>query len=247
MSFDYAAEKDGKLLIALIFSVGIHILLLYNWPVYRNLFMERMPPADIEVTYLKAKEQPAGRQPEAAVKRSEPLPELSAPKKLISEEIPAAVQVKKIETEARRKEPSASPPAKREAGKKPEAEQASKIVIKQPAVIKMGTISAVDASVDLQGMRLIPPSYSQVVRDRIIDNIDTSKTGGEGDVYVRFVIMSSGALKEVNIIDEKSTADGVLRIAAFGAIKNSAPFPSFPEKVNLPEIAFTCQITFARK
>ena len=156
-----------------------------------------------------------------------------------------SVLAKKIE--ARKKEPAASPPAKREPGKKPETEQASKIVIKQPAVIKMGTISAVDASVDIQGMRLIPPSYSQVVRDRIIDNIDTSKTGGEGDVYVRFVIFSSGALKEINIIDEKSSNDGVLRVAAFEAVKNSAPFPPFPEKVNLPEIAFTCQITFARK
>src|SRR3990167_2452299 len=247
MNFDYAAEKDRKLLIALIFSVGIHILLLYNWPVYRNLFMERMRPGDIEVTYLKSGEQPAARQSEVTVKRSESQPELLPPKKLISEETPRAVPVKEIETEARKKESVASPPAKREAGKKPEAEQTPKIVIKQPAVPKRVTTASVDASVDLQGMRLIPLSYSQVVRDRIIDNIDTRKTGGEGDVYIRFVITSSGALKEVNIIDEKSSADGVLRAAAFAAVKNSAPFPEFPEKVRLPEIVFTCQITFARK
>ena len=243
MNFDYAAEKDGKLLIALIFSAAIHILLLCNWPVYRNLLMEKMRPGDIEVTYLKTREQPAGRQSEVAVKRSESQPEFSAPKKLISEEIPKAVPAKKSETEAPKRESFVSSPSKKAA----DQEQLSKIVVKQLAVPKTGATASVDASVDLQEIRLIPPSYSQVVRNRIIDNIDTRKTGGEGDVYVRFVVTSSGALKEVNIIDEKSTDDGVLRAAAFEAVKNSAPFPAFPEKVQLSEIAFTCQITFARR
>src|SRR3989338_1277867 len=139
MNFDYAAEKDRKLLIALIFSVGIHILLLYNWPVYRNLFMERMRPGDIEVTYLKSGEKPAARQSEMTVKRPESQPELSPPKKLISEETPRAVPVKEIETEARKKEPAAPPPAQRGGGKKTEEGQNSKIVIKQAAVPKMVT------------------------------------------------------------------------------------------------------------
>lgn len=243
MNFDYAEEKDRKLLIALIFSAAIHILLLCNWPIYRNLLMEKMRPGDIEVTYLKAREQPAGRQSETAVKRSESQPEFSAPKKLISEEIPKAAPAKKSETEAPKKESFASTPSKKVADK----EQLSKIVIKQLAAPKTVATASVDASVDLQEIRLIPPSYSQVVRNRIIDNIDTRKTGGEGDVYVRFVITSSGALKEVNIIDEKSTDDGVLRAAAFEAVKNSAPFPAFPEKIQLTEIVFTCQITFARR
>src|SRR3989338_4764087 len=247
MNFDYAAEKDRKLLIALIFSAAVHILLLCNWPLYRSLFMEKMRPGDIEVTYLKSGEEPAARQSEMTVKKPESQPELSPPKKLISEETPRAVPVKEIETEARKKEPAAPPPAEKESRQKTATEKNSKKLIKKTAVPKMVTTASVDASVDLQGMRLIPLSYSQVVRDRIIDNIDTRKTGGEGDVYIRFVITSSGALKEVNIIDEKSSADGVLRAAAFAAVKNSAPFPEFPEKVRLPEIVFTCQITFARK
>ncbi len=243
MNFSYAEEKDNKLLIALIFSVAIHVLLLCNWPFYRNLFTEKMRPADIEVTYLKARELPVARQPEGFSGRSEPLPEISPPQKLISIVPPKAVApAKKIEAEALKKEAPVPAPAKKAA-----TEQSSKIVIKQPLMPKIETTASVDASVVAGGLRLIPPSYSQVVRDRIIDNIDTRRTGGEGDVYVRFIITSSGALKEVNVINEKSSEDGVLRAAAFQAVKDSAPFPIFPDKVNLPEVAFTCQISFARK
>lgn len=239
MNFDYAAEKDRKILIALIFSAAVHILLLCNWPIYRNLFMEKMRPGDIEVTYLKSGEQPAGRQSEMPVKGPETLPEISQPHKLISAEIPKAIPVRKDEPGAPKKEPLIySPP------KKPAGEKTSRIVIRKPVMIpKIETT----ASVDVQGLRIIPSSYSQVVRDRIIANLDTRKAGGEGDVYVRFVIVSSGTLKEVSIIDERSTDNGVLRIAAFEAVKNSAPFPSFPQKAELPEIVFTCQITFARR
>ncbi|MDD4879922.1 MAG: TonB family protein [Candidatus Omnitrophica bacterium] len=243
MNFDYAAEKDNKLLIALVCSVVIHILLLSNWPFYRNFFTERLRPADIEVTYVKSREQPAAKRQEAPSRRSEPLPEVSPPQKLVSAELPkAAPEPKKGVSETPNKELPVSPPPKKAA-----AEQSSRIVIKQPLMPKIETTASVDASVGTGGLRLIPPSYSQVVRDRIIDNIDTRKAGGEGDVFVRFVIVSSGALKEISIIDEKSSDDGVLRAAAFQAVKDSAPFPVFPEKVRLPEVVFTCQISFARK
>ena len=243
MNFEYAAEKDRKFLVALIFSVVIHIILLCNWPFYRNIFLEKIKPNDIEVTYIKAREEPVARQPEARVRRSELLPELSAPQKLVSVEVPKPPQEKKSEAVMPKKEAAASPTQKKAAAE----QQVSKVVIKQPVVPKVEAKTSVDASLDAQGMRLIPPSYSQVVRDRIIGNLDTRRAGGEGDVYVRFVITSSGALKEVNIVNEKSTDDGVLREAAFTAVKNSAPFPVFPEKVEVPEIVFTCQITFARK
>jgi len=201
--------------------------------------MVKTRPGDIEVTYLKSGEQSAARQSEVSVKRPEPLPEISHTQKLISAEMPKAVPVRKDESGAPKKEPLVySPP------KKPERKETSKIVIKQPVSIpKVETT----ASVDVQGLRIIPSSYSQVVRDRIKANLDAGKAGGEGDVYVRFVIASSGTLKEVNIIDERSTDNGVLRAAAFEAVKSSAPFPSFPEKAELPEIVFTCQITFARR
>ncbi|MFA5338756.1 MAG: TonB family protein [Candidatus Omnitrophota bacterium] len=243
MNFDYAVEKDNKLLIALIFSAVIHILLLCNWPVYRNFFTDRMRSGDVEVTYLKSREQPVVTQQQAPSRKSEPLPEPSPPQKLVSAELPkAAPEAKKSEPKVLKGELPSAPPKK-----SPAAEQASRIVIKQPLVPKIETTASVDASVEARGLSLIPPSYSQVVRDRIIDNIDTRRTGGEGDVYVRFVITSSGTLKEISIIDEKSSDDGVLRAAAFQAVKDSSPFPVFPENVRLPEVVFTCQISFARK
>ena len=225
MNFDYAAEKENKLLIALVFSAVIHVLLLWNWPFYRQLFTEKPRPADIEVTYIKSREQPAAKQQETPSRRSEPLPELLPPQKLVSVETPKAAPVaKKSEAEAPKKEVAAPAPVK-----KASAEQVSRVVIKQPIVPKIETTASVGVSVEGRGLYLMPPSYSQVVRDRIIDNIDMRKTGGEGDVYLRFVITSSGELKEVSIIDEKSSKDGALRAAAFQAVKDSAPFPVFPK------------------
>jgi len=239
---EYAAKAGGKFLIALVFSAAIHMFLLFSWPVYRYFFTEIPKAADIEVTYLKSKEQPALNRTEAAVKKSESHPEISAPKKLISEETPKVPSVKKTEPEAPKRAVPVSSPPKKLVGEKP-----SKISIKEPVISKIQTAASVGASVDAQGLHLIPPSYSQIVRDRIIDKLDARRMSGQGDVYVRFVITSSGALKDVSIIEEKSSDEGILKAAAFEAVKNSAPFPVFPENVSVPEISFTCQITFSRK
>ena len=65
-----------------------------------------------------------------------------------------------------------------------------------------------------------------------------------GKVYLTFVLASSGALKQVKIIDDKTFANGYLRKVALRSIKESSPFPPFPEGFDYPEFTFNLLISF---
>ena len=238
MNFRYSENADRTFRTALMLSAVLHVFLLINWPFYRHIFTARKP-GEIEITYLKADEP---LKPEIVqAKRSLPQPEISKPSKIVSEAKP--------ETSARPK-PSEQP-KKNLSGIKPSdtvkdeekdpLASRSRVIIKQPIVPRIQAT----ASVESKGLKLIPSSYSQGVRNRIIDNLESMRPGTGGDVCVRFVISSDGALKDIMIVNERSTSDGSLRSAAFEAVRDASPFPAFPDNVNLSEITFTCEISFS--
>ncbi|MDD5737428.1 MAG: TonB family protein [Candidatus Omnitrophica bacterium] len=238
MNFRYTEDVDKTFKTTLLFSAVLHIFLLFNWPFYRHIFTDRKKPGNIEITYLKP--EVIREKPEQAPKRSVPQPEVSKPAKLVE----AAKPEEKAKAEAAKKEAVKAKPAAPE-GIAPVQKEPSraKVVIKQPVVPRIQAT----ASVDMQGLRLMPTSYSQTVRNKIISRLDTMKSGVEGEVYVRFIVTSDGGLKDIRIVDEKSSTNGFLRSAAFAAVRDAAPFAEFPAGVNLPEIAFTCEISFTRK
>lgn len=65
-----------------------------------------------------------------------------------------------------------------------------------------------------------------------------------GEVYVTFVLESSGMLKKVKIIEEKTAANSYLRNVALRSIMESNPFPPFPKGFDYPEFTFNLLITF---
>ncbi|MFA5165507.1 MAG: TonB family protein [Candidatus Omnitrophota bacterium] len=238
MNFRYSEDVDRTFKTTLLFSAVLHIFMLFNWPFYRHIFTDRKKPGDIEITYLKP--EVVREKPEPSVKRSAPQPEVSKPARLVEEAKPE----EKSKAEAAKKEaPKAKPAAQAETAPVQQEPERAKVVIKQPVVPRIQAT----ASVDMQGLRLMPTSYSQTVRNKIIGKLDTMKSGVEGEVYVRFIVTSDGGLKDIRIVDEKSSSNGFLRSAAFAAVRDAAPFAEFPSGVNLPEIAFTCEISFARK
>jgi len=165
---------------------------------------------------------------------------------MISAELPKAARSSKTETVQPKKEiATASEPEREEIkiAKKPALEQKPSIEIKQPSIQKLEGIT----SVDLKDLRFVPSSYAQAVRSKIKANLIPAKSEIKGDVFVRFVIASDGVLQELNIIDEKSTRNGLLREVVFEAIKNSSPFPKFPRDITTPKVTFTCQISFENK
>ncbi|MEW5895272.1 MAG: hypothetical protein AB1650_05910 [Candidatus Omnitrophota bacterium] len=65
-----------------------------------------------------------------------------------------------------------------------------------------------------------------------------------GEVYLTFILSSDGALKQVKIIPEKTTANNYLHTISLRSIKEAAPFPPFPRDLNYPELTFNVVISF---
>ncbi|MDP1853892.1 MAG: TonB family protein [Candidatus Omnitrophota bacterium] len=65
-----------------------------------------------------------------------------------------------------------------------------------------------------------------------------------GEVCLYFTIVSDGSLKELRVIDDKSTQDNYLKEIAMRSIKDAAPFPVIPKELDYPELSFTIIISF---
>ncbi|NTV29425.1 MAG: hypothetical protein HGA80_05030 [Candidatus Omnitrophica bacterium] len=88
-------------------------------------------------------------------------------------------------------------------------------------------------------------TYYQIVRDRIRERAYTNYTKlSIGEVYLTFIIKSDGSLGELQILDNKSTANDFLRDVGMKSVKEAAPFPSFPPDLSYPELTFNVAISF---
>lgn len=245
MIFRDSIDIRRSFVYALILSLIFHILLFLNWPFYRKIFSSHNDRIKkIEVTYLKYRD-PTHEKSEDVIKvqRSVVSPQPSTPLKMVSKPSAQAEKMSKSSKELsnderRRTKDEELIPQKKTAP----AQKSLEADKKQPAGMTKTTLSA-----EASDLRLVPASYSQLVRNKIINNLDTGDSDSEGDVFVRFVITSGGGLKDISIVNEKSSKNGFLRTMAFEAVKNSSPFPLFPKDVALSEITFTCEISFLRR
>ncbi len=102
----------------------------------------------------------------------------------------------------------------------------------------------------LQSEKITNPkylSYTQTIRQRIkqrayyyADNPDFAS----GEVYLTFVLSSSGALTAVKIIPEKTRSNAYVQNIGLRSIEESAPFPPFPADLAFPELTFNVIISF---
>ena len=91
--------------------------------------------------------------------------------------------------------------------------------------------------------------YYQIVRNRIKEQAyrNYSRTDA-GEVYLTFVLASDGSLKQIKLIDEKTSAGAYLKDIGLKSIRESSPFPSFPhDLVAYPELSFNVVISFEVK
>jgi TonB family protein len=87
--------------------------------------------------------------------------------------------------------------------------------------------------------------YYQIVREKIKRAAYQNYTGKEiGEVTVSFVISNSGYLKELRLIEDKSSLSLYLREVALKSIKDASPFPVFPNALAYPQLSFNVAITF---
>ncbi len=88
-------------------------------------------------------------------------------------------------------------------------------------------------------------SYYQFVREKIrkaaYQNYSRSETGV---VYLAFVISSNGILRDVRLIEEKSSVNYYLRETALRSIRDASPFTAFPKELDYQQLSFNVIISF---
>lgn len=89
--------------------------------------------------------------------------------------------------------------------------------------------------------------YQQMVREKIREqlyvNFSRSREG-EGEVYLTFVIRADGVLTQVQILEDKTRADELLKHIGLKSVQEVSPFSPFPKDLNYPELTFNIQISF---
>ncbi|MFC1645636.1 energy transducer TonB [Candidatus Omnitrophota bacterium] len=94
-------------------------------------------------------------------------------------------------------------------------------------------------------------SYRDIIRRKIQDQVyyysdqyfyfDNPR---EGNIFVSFSVSSNGELKELSILEDKSSGDMILKKIATVAIKSSSPFQKFPKDLKYDERSFNLEISF---
>jgi len=221
---------NKTLRVAFLISISIHLALIFQGFTFSSLLVKNKPKK-IEVSYIKNPRE-AKKVSGSNSRKSEPLLDMSA-KIGIDKKIPPPF-INKDESlkpvkQVIRKDFSFSKPDLI----KPEA-IAMKRRISLPPVIDMTKI---------ENPSYI--SYYQIVREKIrraaYQNYSSSETG---EAYITFIISNEGYLKEVNLVEDKSSASPRLREIALNSVTNASPFPKFPKELDYPRLSFNVVISF---
>jgi TonB family protein len=88
-------------------------------------------------------------------------------------------------------------------------------------------------------------NYYQIVREKIrraaYQNFVRTETG---EVYVSFIVVNNGDLKDIRLITEKSSSNTYLQETALRSIKEASPFPEFPPELDYAQLSFNVVISF---
>ncbi len=88
-------------------------------------------------------------------------------------------------------------------------------------------------------------SYYQIVREKIRRSAYQNYTHNQtGEVYISFIISNDGFIKDVRILEEKTSALDYLKSIALKSVKDASPFPNFPKELNYPQLSFNIIISF---
>ena len=212
---------------ALALSFAIHAAILSRFSLQNpRLLKEAIRP--LEVTYQPIK---------AVIRKPEPKAKLPpADSRTVSSKILERTHV------------SDGPPLIKETGK---LSQQWQMVKSQSAGIDIRPVKRKVSVPELRSEKISNPlylDYYQIVRNRIKERAYRNYSRmDEGEVYLTFVLASDGSLKQIKLIDEKTSAGTYLKDIGFKSIRESSPFPSFPSDLRYPELSFNVVISFEVK
>jgi TonB family protein len=88
-------------------------------------------------------------------------------------------------------------------------------------------------------------SYYQIVREKIrrcaYQNYSRQETG---EVYLSFIVSNEGYLRDVRVIQDKSSGNQYLKDIAIRSVSDASPFPIFPKELDYPQLSFNVIISF---
>ena len=211
--------------IAVLVSVLIHSALFFSIP-NLSFFPSRRSLENLRITYYKIKQQPKSKT--IARKKAKPvaqkLPEIKKDE-ILRPPRPARKEAKKVKRVTRHVKP---------VEKKEEKKFETVIKEEKDDARKAAYIS-----------------YYLAVREKIKRYADRNylrnRRLGEGEVFLSFVVASSGELLHVKVASERSVDDPLLRNIGINSIRDASPFSSFPKGMSQYQITFNVIIAFEHR
>jgi len=205
-------------------SFLIHFAIFLRFSHY-NFFITQKKLKEIEITYLNLKLE--AKKEEAAKKEVKNIEGMAKSPTMIVEKDKAKISNVK------------------DMSKLPEKFEA---VNKQPAAISQLQVKRKVFVPALKSEKIDNPhyqSYYETVRSMIKKRAYANYSKlDEGEAYLTFVVLSDGTLRQVQLIEEKTSANEYLRQVSLKSIQECNPFPLFPADLNYPELSFNVIISF---
>ena len=86
---------------------------------------------------------------------------------------------------------------------------------------------------------------AQIVREKIRRSAYQNYTHNEtGEVYISFIISNDGYVKDVHLIEARTSASDYLKGIASRSVRDASPFPNFPKELDYPQLSFNIIISF---
>jgi TonB family protein len=227
------ATPNKSFRIALIISIILHTGIFL--PQIRSLSSENKLK-QIELTYLKAKE-------EALLKLTQPLPKRNIqPKEKLLPQLSlsqkaAMLKERSLDSATTRRPISMLLIKEKVFQNKPQLAKPDVIAVKKKIALTPLGLEKIAAPSYI--------SYSQITREKIKRCAYQYYASQDiGEVRLSFVISSSGNLTDAKIAEEKSTPNAYLKEIAVKSINCASPFPKFSKELDYPELSFTVIISF---
>lgn len=218
--------------IAFLTSLIIHAVILFQNS-NLSLFSRKIKEKNLEISYVKKLEKMTSDLKMRDSARREPFLKLSPQQKITADKRipPPFVDREKI-FKGNKSMPPRAPDFNKPAFTRPEI-----VAIKRKITLPPIDIEKINNPSYI--------SYYQIVREKIKRAAYQNYTGKDtGEITVSFVISDDGYLKEMRLVEKKSTSGKYLRDLALRSVKDAAPFPNFPKELNYPRLSFNLTITF---
>ena len=212
--------------LALLLSLGVHLSIAGGSLLVKSKNSSNVKIKKMEVFYTVPKKE----DPKTQVHKEKPIdnPPVKTEKITLHDSLSSVVLVK---------EHVAQPDALKVYERVPEKVRSFNLVAKKTVSVPA-----------LQSEKINNPSYANyysLVRGRIKQRAYFNYSEYyAGEVYVTFILTSDGTLKELQILEDRTTGGQYLRTIGLKSVKEASPFPPFPKELHYPELTFNVVISF---